>query len=55
MGMSWIMCSNKKIKYEMDESNHPDWLNKGTWYNTAICSSLSGSLFEKIYITFKNQ
>ena len=30
----------------MDESNNPDWLNKGPWYNTAICSRLNGSLFE---------
>ena len=32
--------------YEMDESNHPDWLNKGPWYNTAIWSRLHGSLSE---------
>ena len=24
--LSWIICSNKKKKYEMDESNHPNWL-----------------------------
>ena len=30
----------------MDESNHPDLLNKGPWYNTAICSRLHGILFE---------
>ena len=30
----------------MDESNHPDWLNKVPWYNTAIWSKLRGSLFE---------
>ena len=46
MGMSWIISSNDKIKYETDESNHQDWLNKGPWYNTAICSRLHGSLFE---------
>ena len=28
------------------KSNHPDQLNKVAWYNTAICSSLHGSLFE---------
>ena len=38
VGMSWIICSNKKIKYEIDKSNHPNWLNKGPWYNTVICS-----------------
>ena len=36
VGMSWIIFSNDKIKYEMDKSNHPDWLNKVTWYNTSI-------------------
>ena len=30
----------------MDESNHPDWLNKAPCYNTAICSKLHGSMFE---------
>ena len=48
VGMSWIICSNEKMKYEMDKSNHPDWLNKGPWYNTAICSRLHGSLFEDV-------
>ena len=46
VGMSWIICSNKKMKYEMDKSNYPDWLNKGPWYNIAICSRLHVSLFE---------
>ena len=30
----------------MDKINHQDWLNKGPWYNTDICSRLHGSLFE---------
>ena len=30
----------------MEKINHPDWLNKGPWYNTAICSRLYVSLFE---------
>ena len=46
VGMSWIICSSEKIKYEIEESNHTDWLNKVPWYNTAICSRLHGSLFE---------
>ena len=37
VGMSWIICSNEEVKYEIDEINHPYWLNKGPWYNTAIC------------------
>ena len=36
----------RKTKYEIDESNNQDWLNKGPWYNTAILSRLHGSLFE---------
>ena len=44
--MPWIISSNNEIKYEIDESNHQDWLNKGHWYNTDICSSLHISLFE---------
>ena len=30
----------------MNETNHQDWLNKGPWYNTSICSKLHGSMFE---------
>ena len=46
VGMSWIICSSKEIKYEMDKINHQYWLNKGTLYNAAICSRLHGSMFE---------
>ena len=44
--MSWIIGSNKEMKYEMDKNNHQDWLNKGTYYNTSICSKLHGNRFE---------
>ena len=50
MVMSWRICSNEEMKYEIDESNNQDWLNKGPWYNTAICSRLHGSLFEEFII-----
>ena len=30
----------------MNKTNHQDWLNKGPWYNTSICSKLHGSRFE---------
>ena len=33
VGMSCIIFSNKEIKYEIDVSNHLDWLNKVPWYN----------------------
>ena len=39
MGMSWIISYKKKMKYRIDESNHPDLLKKGHWYNTDICSN----------------
>ena len=35
VGLSWIISSSKQIKYDTKENNHPDWLNKGPWYNTA--------------------
>ena len=34
------------MKYDIDENNHHDWLNKGPWYNTSICLKLYGSIFE---------
>ena len=46
VGMSWIISSNKEMKYEMDENNHQYWLDKGPWYNTSICPKLHGSMFE---------
>ena len=46
VGMSWIISFNNEIKYEIDESNHQHWLNKGRWYIKDICSRLHGSLIE---------
>ena len=46
VGMSWIISSNKEMKYEIDKNNHQDWLNKGPWYNTSICLKFHGSMFE---------
>ena len=34
------------MKYEMEKTNHPYWLNKVPWYNLDIFSKLHGSLFE---------
>ena len=36
--------------YEIEENNHPDWLNRGPWYNISICSKLHGKLFEYFII-----
>ena len=46
VGMSWIISSNREIDYEMNKTNHQDWLNKGPWYNTSICLKLHGIRFE---------
>ena len=46
VGMSWKISSKREMKYEMDENNHQNWLNKGPWYNTSICLKLHGSTFE---------
>ena len=46
VGMLWIISSNEGMKYDIEKINHQDWLNKGPWYNTYICSRLHGSLFE---------
>ena len=46
VGMSWIICSNEEMLYEMDKINHPNRLKKGPRYNKAICSRLCESLNE---------
>ena len=33
VSMSWIICSDNKMFYEIEENNYPDWLNKFPWYN----------------------
>ena len=35
VGLSWIISLSKKMKYDIKENNHTDWLNKGPRYNTA--------------------
>ena len=46
VGMLCIIISNNEMKYEIDKSDHQDWLNKGSWYNTNICSRLHKIMFE---------
>ena len=46
VGLSWIISSSKQMKYDIKENNHPDWLNQGPRYNTAICSKLHGTVFD---------
>ena len=56
VGLSWVISSKNKIKYDTEESNNPDQLNIGPWYNTAICSKCHGTTFEDFirnYITYR--
>ena len=46
VGKSWIIRSNKEMKYKIDKKNHQDGLNKGTLQNTSIYCKLHGSRFE---------
>ena len=46
VGMSWIISSNTEMKYEIDENNHHDCLDKSPWYNTSIYLRLNVSMFE---------
>ena len=52
VGLSWIISSRKKTKYDIKESNRPDWLNKGPRYNTAKMLGLNS--FIKIMKLEKN-
>ena len=38
------------MKYDTEENNHPDWLNIGPQYNSAICYKLNGTVFEYFII-----
>ena len=48
--MSWIIGSNKEMKYGIDGNNLQDWLDKVHWYNTSICLKLHGIMFEDFII-----
>ena len=50
VGMSWIISSNKEMKYEIDENNQQVWLNRDPWYDTFICLKFHGSMFEYFII-----
>ena len=52
VGLSWIIYSSKKNRYDIKENNHPDWLNKGPRYNTAKMLGLN--YFIKIMKLDKN-
>ena len=43
VGMSWLIRSNKEMKYDMDENNRQDWFNKGPRYKNCICLNFHGS------------
>ena len=46
VGMSWIICFNNKMLCEIEGNDYPNQFNKGTWYNTSICSKFQGKVFE---------
>ena len=46
MGFSRIISPIKKMKYDTEENNYPNWLNKGPWYTTDVCSKCFGTNFE---------
>ena len=50
--LSWMIYSNKQIRYEIEENN-TDWLNKGPWYNTTICSKFHETLFEDFIMNYR--
>ena len=54
VGISWIICSNNEILYEIKENNHTDWSNTGPWYNIAICSKSHRNIFED-YLDMQEQ
>ena len=54
VGLSRIISSNKQMKYYIKENNHPDWLNKGPEYNTAICSKLHGTVFDDLIRNYRS-
>ena len=49
VGLLWMISSNKKMKYDIEEKN-PDWLNKGPWYNTTMYYKFDGTKFEDFII-----
>ena len=46
MSLSWIIYSSIQLKHDIKENIHPDWLNKGSQYNTAMCSQLHGTALD---------
>ena len=50
VGLFWIISLNKQMKYEIEENNHPDCLNKGPRYNTSICYKFHRTVFDDFII-----
>ena len=46
VGMSWIIETHEKLRYDMDKNN-PDFMTGGPWYNTSICKKIHGTVFEE--------
>ena len=50
VGIQWLTESKYQVKFNIEE-NFPNWIQNKTWYNTRICSHLSGSYFEEFFNT----
>ena len=48
VGLSWIIEKNKHLKFEMGVQDS-QCMDKGTWYNTIICTKLHGKIFENYF------
>ena len=48
VGLSWIIENNKHINFEMGVQDS-QCMDKGTWYNTIICTKLNGKIFENYF------
>ena len=49
VGLSWIIQSNKKLRFDF-EHHCPSWVLNGPWYDTTIFSLFHDWLFE-YYVT----
>ena len=45
VGLLWIIKNNIQLKFEIDVQVN-QCLDKGPWYNTTICTTLNGQIFE---------
>ena len=44
VGMLWIVETHEQFQYDMKKNS--EWMTGGPWYNTSICKTFHGKLFE---------